>query len=79
MLWNQEVHTDRVVTANRPDIVIRIKEEKICIPTDVATPADRNVTQKGVERKLEHRSLCVEIQQVWNMKCVIIAVITGAT
>ena len=46
MLWNQAVHTDREVTANRPDIIIKNKKEKTCALTDVAIPADRNVVQK---------------------------------
>jgi hypothetical protein len=29
MLWNQAVHTDREVTANRPDIIIKNKKEKL--------------------------------------------------
>jgi len=28
VLWNQAVHTDREVTANRPDIKIKNKKEK---------------------------------------------------
>jgi len=28
LLWNQAVHTDREVTANRPDIIIKSKKEK---------------------------------------------------
>ena len=28
VLWNQAVHTDREVTANRPDIIIKTKERK---------------------------------------------------
>jgi len=52
VLWNQAVHTDREVTANRPDIIIKNKKEKICTPIDVATPADRNVMQKEAENKL---------------------------
>ena len=28
VLWNQPVHTDREVTANRPDIVIKNKNKK---------------------------------------------------
>jgi cytochrome c1 len=29
MLWNQAVHTDREVTANRPDIIIKQKSENM--------------------------------------------------
>jgi hypothetical protein len=45
----------------------------------VAIPADRNVTQKDAEKKLKYRSLCIEIQRIWNMKYVIIPVVIGAT
>ena len=46
VLWNTAVHTDREVTANRPDIIIKNKKEKTCTLIDVAIPADRNVVQK---------------------------------
>ena len=42
LLWNQAVHTDREVTANRPDIIIKNKKKKTCTLIDVAIPADRN-------------------------------------
>ena len=50
VLWNQTVHTDREVTANRPDIIIKNKKEKICILIDVAIPANRNVVQRKRKR-----------------------------
>ena len=49
VLWNQAVHTDREVTANRPDI-IKNKKEKTCTLKDVAIPADRNVVQKEAKK-----------------------------
>jgi len=76
VLWNQEVHTDREVTANRPDIIIKNKKEETLI--DVAIPADRNVVHKGAEKKLKYKSLCIEIQRMWNLKCTIIPIIIGA-
>jgi len=57
VLWNQAVHTDREVTANRPDIIIKNKKEKTCTLVDVALPADRNVVQKEAEKKLKYKSL----------------------
>ena len=53
VLWNQAVHTDREVTANRPDIITKNTKEKTCTLIDVAIPADRNVVQKEAEKKLE--------------------------
>ena len=77
--WNQAVHTDRKVTAKRPDILIRNRKEKTCILIYVAIPADRNVVLKKGEKKLKYKNLCIEIQQMWHLKCKIIPVIIGAT
>jgi hypothetical protein len=78
VLWNEGVHTDREVTANRPDIITENKKEKTCILIDVAIPADRNVMQKEAVKKLKYNSLCTEIQRMWYMKCVIVPVVIGA-
>jgi len=45
----------------------------------VAIPADRNFVQKEAEKKLKYKSLCIEIQRMWNLKCTIVPVIIGAT
>ena len=79
VLWNQAVHTEREVTANRPDIIIKNKKEKTSTLIHVAIPADRNVVQKEGEKKLKYKSLCIEIQRMWNLKCTIVPVIIGAT
>jgi len=50
VLWNQAVHTDREVTANRPDIIIKTKKEKTCTLIIVAISADKNVVQKEATR-----------------------------
>jgi len=78
VLWNQAVHTDREVTANRPDIIIKNKKGKMCTLIDVAIPADKNVVQKEAEKKLKYKRLCIEIQRMWNLKCMIVPVIIGA-
>ena len=44
----------------------------------MAIPADRNV-QKEAEKKLKYKSLGIEIERMWNLKCMIIPVIIGAT
>ena len=79
VLWNQAVHTDREVTANRTDIIIKNKKEKTCTLIEVAIPAARNVVQKEVEKMLKYKILCIEIQRMWNLKCTIVPVIIGAT
>jgi hypothetical protein len=76
---NKSVHTDREVTANRSDIIIKNKKGKTCTLIDVAILADRNVVQKEAEKKLQYNSLGIEIQRMWNLKCTVIPVIIGAT
>jgi len=61
LLWNQAVHTNREVTANSADIIIKNKKEKTCTWIDVAIPAGRNFVQKEAEKKLKYKSLCIEI------------------
>jgi hypothetical protein len=53
LLWNQGVHSDREVMANRSDIILKNKEKKMCLLIDVVIPADRNVLQKEGEKKLK--------------------------
>jgi hypothetical protein len=62
MLWNKAVHTDRKVTANRPDTIIKNKKGKTRTLIDVAVPANRNVMQKEAEKKLKYKNLGIEIQ-----------------
>ena len=48
------------------------KKDKTCALIDVAIPADRNVVQKEAEKKLKCKSLGVEIQRMWYLKCTIV-------
>ena len=61
VLWNQAVHTDREVTANRPVMIIKNKKEKTCTLINVAIPADRNVVQKEAEKNLKYKNLCIQV------------------
>jgi hypothetical protein len=79
VLWNQVIQTNREVLANRPDIIIKNKKDKICLLIDVAVLSVRNVIQKEFEKKLKYKNLSIEIQRIWNMKCFVIPVIIGAT
>ena len=45
---------------------------------DAAIPADRNVAQKEAKKELKYKSMCIEIQRMWNLKCTIVPVIIGA-
>ena len=40
ILWDMPMHTDRKITANRPDIVIKDHKTKSCKLIDMAVPSD---------------------------------------
>ena len=51
----------------------------ICVLIYTVYSAYRNVLQKEAEKKLKYKSLCIEIQRMWNLKCTIMPIIIGAT
>ena len=52
-MWNQAVHTDREVTANKPDIIIKNKKEKTCTLIDVAIPRRQKCCTKGSGKEVK--------------------------
>jgi hypothetical protein len=64
--------TDREVLANRTDLIIKNKTDKICLLIDVAI-------HKKAEKNLKYKNLGTKIQRMWNVKCFVIPLITGTT
>jgi hypothetical protein len=77
ILWNQQVHTDRTIPNNKPEIIIRDNEKRTCMLVDVAISGDRNVIKKS-EKILKYKDLTIEIQRMWNVNTKLIPVISGA-
>ena len=50
ILWDMHVHTDKTIKANKPDIIIKDKQEKTCMLIDMAIPSDRNTSVKVAEK-----------------------------
>ena len=79
ILWNQQVETDRTISNNKPDIIIRDNEKGTCMLIDVAISGDINVIKKEAQKILKYKDLTTEIQRMWNVKTNVIPVIIGAT
>jgi len=77
ILWNQQVQTDRTISSNKPDIIIRDNEKGTCMLIDVAVSGDRNVIKKEAEKTLKYKDRTIEIQCMWNVKTKVIPVIIG--
>ena len=44
ILWHFDIHTDRKVQANRPDIVVKNHNDKTCFLIIMSVPSDINVS-----------------------------------
>jgi hypothetical protein len=51
ILWNK----DRDVLANRPDITVKNKDDRICLLIDVGIPLNMDVMQKDVENRIQYK------------------------
>ena len=78
VLWDIAVQTDRHISANRPDIIIKDKVNSTCKLIDMTVPCDKNVSSKEIEKKSNYKDLEIEIQRMWNMKTEVISIVIGA-
>ena len=44
---------------------------------DIAVPADSHVKDKEIEKIDKYQELCLEIQQLWNMRMIVVPVVVG--
>ncbi|XP_069997623.1 uncharacterized protein [Penaeus vannamei] len=73
-----QIHTDKTIAANKPDIVIKDKKLKKCTIIDMAVPSERNTSIKAIEKLSKYKDLEIEIQKMWSMKTEVIPVVIGA-
>ena len=61
------MRTDRTVSSNKPDIIIRENRKGTGMFVNVAISGHRNVIKKEAEKILEYKDLIKEIQPMWNV------------
>ena len=60
------VNTDRTITANRPNIIIKDSVNSTCKLIDITVPSNRNIVQTKTEKKQVQRPR-LEIQKIWHI------------
>ena len=50
IVWDRPVNTDRTITANRPDIIVKDSVNSTCKLIDMTVPSDRNIALKETEK-----------------------------
>ena len=78
ILWDMVVNTDRTITANRPDIVVKDLINVTCKLIDMTVLLDRNIALKEAEKKSKYKDLELEIQRMCHMRTELIPVAVGA-
>ena len=78
LLRNFDMHTDHLISARRPDLIIINKKKRTCKIVDFAVPADRKIKLKECEKKDKYLDLARELKKLWNMQVTIIPIVIGA-
>ena len=75
IMWEMPVNTDRTITANRPDIIVKDSVNSTRKMIDMTVPSDRNIALKEIKKKSKYKDLELEIQRMWHMKTIVIPVV----
>ena len=64
LLWDFDIHTDHLISARRPDlIIINKKKKRICKIVDFAVSADHRIKLKECEKKDKYLDLARELKK----------------
>ncbi|VEN51470.1 unnamed protein product [Callosobruchus maculatus] len=72
LYWDVEIHTDKTIPANRPDIVFQSKADKITYLIDIAIPNDVNIQNTYAGKISKYTDLAMEIKRLWKQNKVTI-------
>ena len=78
ILWDMPIHTDRTMAANRPDIVLKNKKDKICLLIDMTVSLDTNTSVKATQKFTKYKDLEIEVERMWGLKTTTVPVVMGA-
>ena len=78
MMMMMMMITDRTITANRPDIIVKDSANSTCKLIDMTAPSDKNIALKEIGKQNKYQDLELEIQRMWHMKTIVIPAIVGA-
>ena len=78
IVWDMPMHIDRTIAANRPDIVLKNKENKTCLVIDITIPLDTNTSVKTTEKLIKYKDFEIEVERMWGLKTTTVLVVMGA-
>lgn len=80
--WNFSFHGTRILTANKPDIVLRDLEKKVIYVIEFSAPCETNIISKEEEKMTKYQELLLELRHIYpdysvRMVVLIIGVLGG--
>ena len=78
ILWDMPIQTDRKIKGNRPDIIVKDKNQRTCQLIEISVPTERNTSIKTTEKLSKYEDLEIEIEKMWDMNTMTIPIIIGA-
>ena len=78
IVWDMPILIDRTIAANRPDIVLKNKENKTCLVIDITIPLDTNTSVKTTEKLIKYKDFEIEVERMWGLKTTTVLVVMGA-
>ena len=64
ILWDFSIQTDHVIEAQRPDLVVVDKKERICKIIHFAVPGDSRIEEKKKDKIEKYQDLGRELQKI---------------
>ena len=63
LLWDIDIHTDLLILARRPELIIIKKKKRICEIVDFAVPADHRIKLKEYEKNDKYLDLARKLKK----------------
>ena len=63
LLWDFDIHTDHLISARRPDLIIINKKKRTCKIVDFAVLADHRIKLKEFDKKVKYLDLAKELKK----------------
>ena len=77
LLWDFDIHTDHLISARRPALIIINKKKRTCKIVDFSVPADHRIKLKECEKKDKYLDLTSELKKLWNIQVKILPIVIG--
>ncbi|XP_075985623.1 uncharacterized protein LOC142982824 [Anticarsia gemmatalis] len=72
MYWDRSIITDRTIIANKPDIVVVDRSERVAVIVDITVPHDENLVKAEKDKEVKYLDLAHEIVDMWDVDSAII-------